>query len=81
MRSALFLAIGFALLAMMLRGSLKRGMAVGLLGAAVLVDLYGTDKRYVSHSSFCTPEVQATDAFAPDAIDNLISILAGLESE
>ncbi len=72
MRSALFLAIGFALLAMMLRGSLKRGMAVGLLGAAVLVDLYGTDKRYVSHSSFCTPEVQATDAFAPDAIDNLI---------
>ena len=56
----------------MVRGRLGRGMAVGLLGAAVLIDLYGVDKRYVSHSSFCTPEVAATDPFEPDAIDRLI---------
>lgn len=72
LRSALFLAIGFGVIALMLRGSLRRGVAVGLLGAAVLVDLYGTDKRYVSHTSFCTPEVAAADPFAPDAVDRLI---------
>lgn len=72
LRSALFLAIGCGLLALMLRGALRRGIAVGLLGAAVLVDLYGADKRYVSHSSFCTPDASAADAFAPDAIDSAI---------
>ncbi|MDE6161248.1 MAG: hypothetical protein K2F77_06290 [Muribaculaceae bacterium] len=71
-RSLLFLAIGFCLLALWLRGSLKQGLTVGLLGAAVLVDLYGADKRYLSADSFCAPEVAATDPFAPDAIDNLI---------
>ncbi len=72
MRSGLFLLIGFALIALMLRGKLKSATAVVLLAGAVLVDLYGTDKRYVSHSSFCTPEVAATDPFAPDAIDRAI---------
>ena len=77
LRSALFLAIGGALLALMLRGSLRQGVAVGLVAAAVLVDLYGADKRYVSHSSFCAPGVAAADAFAPDAIDNAIKADAG----
>jgi len=72
LRSALFLLIGFGVLALMLRGSLRQGMAVGLLGVAVLVDLYGVGKRYVSHDSFCTPEVAAADPFAPDAVDRLI---------
>lgn len=72
LRSALFLAIGFGLLVLMIRGRLRQGVAVGLLGTAVLVDLYGADKRYVSHSSFCTPEVAASDAFEPDAIDRAI---------
>ena len=72
MRSAIFLVIGFALIALMLRGSLKRATTVVLLAGAVLVDLYGADKRYVSHSSFCTPEVAAADPFEPDAIDRAI---------
>lgn len=72
LRSLLFLAIGAGLLMLMLRGSLKQGLAIGLLGAAVLTDLYGTDKRYVSHDSFCTPEVAVADPFAPDAIDRVI---------
>ena len=71
-RSLLFLAVGFCLMALLVRGRLRDGLAVGLLAGAVLVDLYGVDKRYLSADSFCAPEVAAADPFAPDAVDRLI---------
>ena len=72
LRSLLFLAAGFALLLLMMRGRIRSGVAVAALTVLVLADLYKADKRYLSADSFCAPEVAATDPFAPDAIDNAI---------
>ncbi len=71
LRSLFVLLFGFGVLVFLGRG-LSRGWAVGALGLAVFFDLYPADKRYVSHSSFCSPEVTAAAAFSPDAIDREI---------
>ncbi|MDE6276647.1 MAG: YfhO family protein [Muribaculaceae bacterium] len=72
LRSLLVLLIGFGVLAFFGRGVLPRRWAVGVLGLTVFFDLYPADKRYVSHTSFCSPESSAEAAFVPDAIDKAI---------
>ncbi len=71
LRSLLFLALGFAALAACGAGKMSRPVAVGAVGLMVLIDLYGADKRYVSHESFAAPvgHIQGIDA---DAIDRAI---------
>lgn len=70
-RTLIFLVLADALLYLYLCGLLKRGIAVAGVGALILIDLYGADKRYVAHDSFVA--VNASEpSFTPDAIDNLI---------
>lgn len=52
LRSLMFLLAAAAALLLFARGSLKAAYAVGFVGVLILCDLYGVDKRYVSHSSF-----------------------------
>ncbi len=73
MRSLLFLAIGFGLMWLYLRGKAREAVAGCGIGALVLIDLYGVDKRYLSHESFAPAMAQAQDsAHAPDAVDQAI---------
>ena len=73
LRSFMFLTFAFVFLALYMAGKLKKGIAVGAVGNFVLIDLYGVDKRYVSHSSFGPADSpDGKIVFTPDAIDNLI---------
>ena len=71
LRSLLFLALGFAALAACGAGKMSRPVAVGAVGLMVLIDLYGADKRYVSHESVAAP-VGHSQGIDADAIDRAI---------
>lgn len=74
LRSLLFICLGAGLIYFTLKGSIKAPAATLLIAATVLVDLYGVDKRYVSHSSFAVATAgQASPfAFEPDETDRAI---------
>lgn len=73
LRSLMFILIGACVLWLMSRGRLHRGIGLAVLGMLVLTDLYGVDKRYISHSSFAAPDAPGGDiVFTPDAIDKAI---------
>ncbi|MCM1224394.1 MAG: YfhO family protein, partial [Lachnospiraceae bacterium] len=73
LRSLLFLALGFGLLWLYLQGKAKTAVAGCGIGALVLLDLYGVDKRYLSHESFAPALAQGQGTcHAPDAIDQAI---------
>ncbi len=71
LRSFVFIALAFGLLAWSGYGRLRRPVAVGALGVLVLTDLWSVDKRYVNHDSFTTP-VDNSMGIVPDAIDQAI---------
>lgn len=70
-RSLLFVALALAFVALFAAKPTGRKVALAGIGALVLFDLYGVDKRYVSHDSFVA---QAADApmIEPDEIDRRI---------
>ncbi len=71
-RSLLFIALGAVVIAFACRGTIKPAVATVAVAAIVLVDLYGVDKRYVSHSSFAPAQTAATPMIAADDIDRAI---------
>ena len=71
-RSLIFLLLGAGVMALFYSGKARRGVAVAGVGVLVLVDLYSTDKRYVSHSSFGPADESGEIVFTPDAADNAI---------
>lgn len=72
LRSLIFIILGFgAVMLPSIKGA-KKWMAVTLTGILVLADLYAVDKRYLSHESFCTPELTASDPFPLSANDRAI---------
>lgn len=73
LRSLLFLAFGFGLLWLFVQGKAKTVVAGCGIGALVLIDLYGVDKRYLSHESFVSALAQTvTSRHSADAIDQAI---------
>ncbi|MDE6121497.1 MAG: hypothetical protein K2F63_06875, partial [Muribaculaceae bacterium] len=73
LRSILFLILGAGCVFFGLKGTVKRGVALGALGVLILADMYGVDKRYVSHSSFTQPAPGGEAiTFTPDRIDSEI---------
>ncbi len=71
LRSLLFLALAFAVLAWYGHGRLRRPVAIGAIGLFVLADLYSVDKRYVNHASF-GPSADSAQGIEPDAVDRAI---------
>ncbi len=69
LRSLLFLALAGGTLVLCGCGRCRRGVAVGALGVFVLVDLYGVDKRYVSHSSFTEGVDPESQGIVADQLD------------
>ena len=73
LRSLFVILLGFGFIILFMAGKLKLGIAVAGVGVVVLGDLYGVDKRYVSHSSFTADTNPAgTIVFEPDEFDNMI---------
>lgn len=73
LRSLFVILLGFGFISLFMAGKLKLGIAVAGVGVVVLGDLYGVDKRYVSHSSFTADtNPTGTIVFEPDEIDNMI---------
>ncbi len=75
LRSLLFIVIGFVPLALYGKGKAGRRAGIAIVGAAVFVDLFVVDKRYVSHDNFAVTDLYAQtyyDPFAPDQIDQAI---------
>lgn len=70
LRSFVFVVLAFGILAIAGSGRAPRWTAVAGVGLLVLVDLFGVDRRYVDHESFCA--ATATADIEPDAIDNAI---------
>ena len=74
LRSLLFVVLTFGILWLCLKEKCKAWQGAVLIGLLVATDLYSVDKRYLSHGSFCTPELSATDPFPLN--DNDRQILA-----
>lgn len=72
LRSLLYLGFGFIVLFAFSTKKLKESYAVVILGVLVLADLYTADKRYISHDSFCSPQLTATDPFPITPADRAI---------
>lgn len=71
-RSALFMALGTAVLYLFVSRKLKNApLAVGILTAICLIDLYSVDKRYVNHDNFTDP-LPREESFEMTAADKQI---------
>ncbi len=70
-RTLLFIILSGGLLFCRLKGIIKPAVTVAGIGALILIDLYGADKRYVAHDSFVAVDSTAP-VFTPDPIDNII---------
>ena len=71
LRSLLFLALALGVMTFYSLRRIRKPVAVGAVGVLVLVDLYGVDKRYVSHASFGAP-AGVSQGIVPDALDQAI---------
>ena len=71
-RSFLFIAVGFAILWAFITKKMKMQMAYGLLGLAVLIDMWQVDKRYLNNDNFKT-QSELANTFTPRDVDNFIS--------
>lgn len=74
LRSLLFVAAAFIVVILAAKAKIRSAAAAVTIGALVLIDLYTVDKRYLSHSSFCSEQLSAQDPFAPTRTD--LEILA-----
>ena len=72
LRSLIFIALGFVMIFFACRRTISPAAATLAITALVLADLYGVDKRYVSHSSFAPAAAAASPVIAADEIDNEI---------
>ncbi|WP_257666625.1 YfhO family protein [Parapedobacter tibetensis] len=71
-RSLLFIVVTFALVWLLVKNKLKAQMAVVLLGAVTLIDLWGVDKRYLNEEGFAD-QLQLTRQFNVEReVDKLI---------
>ena len=70
-RSFLFIAVGFAILWAFITKKMKMQMAYGLLGLAVLIDMWQVDKRYLNNDNFKT-QSELANTFTPRDVDNFI---------
>ena len=70
-RSLVYVALAFAFIALCCVRPANRKVALAGIGALILFDLYGVDKRYIDHESFVAVTADNPD-FTPDNIDATI---------
>lgn len=72
LRSLIFIVLGLTVIILACRATIKPSVATIAVAALVLVDLYGVDKRYISHSSFAPAQPASQALIAADDIDRAI---------
>ena len=72
LRSLIFIALGLVALVFACKRTLKPAVATLAIAALVLIDLYGVDKRYISHSSFAPASSPSAAAIPADDLDREI---------
>lgn len=72
LRSIIFLLLGMVCLWFACTKKIKPELATLAIAALVLIDLYGVDKRYISHSSFAPSATRDISTIAADDIDRQI---------
>jgi hypothetical protein len=71
LRSLLFVVIGFAVIWYMMKSKIKTETAVIILGLAILIDMWGVDRRYLNNSNFYDKD-QLSQGFQPSSADQQI---------
>lgn len=72
LRSLIFIALGFVVLIFSCKRTIKPAVGVSAIALLVLIDLYGVDKRYISHSSFAPEQTTTATPITADEIDQMI---------
>jgi hypothetical protein len=67
-RSLVFILIGFAATWYMIKSKLKTETAVLIIGIAILIDMWGVDRRYLNSSNFYDKD-QIAQSFQPSTAD------------
>ncbi|MES2827178.1 MAG: YfhO family protein [Bacteroidota bacterium] len=70
-RSLVFVIIGFATLWFLLQGKLRPNIAFLILGTAILIDMWGVDRRYLNDDNFYDKS-QLAQHFQPTTADQEI---------
>ncbi len=71
LRSLIFVSIGFGTLWFMMKSKIKTEVAVVILGAAILADMWAVDRRYLNNSNFYD-KYQLEQNFQPTTADQQI---------
>jgi hypothetical protein len=71
LRSLVFVVIGFAVIWYMMKSKIKTETAVIILGLAILIDMWGVDRRYLNNSNFYDKD-QLSQGFQPSSADQQI---------
>ncbi len=71
LRSFLFIAVAFVIIWAFITKKIKMELAYGLLGLAILIDMWQVDKRYLNKDNFKSP-TELANTFTPRDVDNFI---------
>lgn len=72
LRSFLFIAVAFGILWAFITKKMSMQLAYGLLGFAILIDMWQVDKRYLNNDKFKS-KLELANTFTPRDVDNFIS--------
>ncbi|RYG21596.1 MAG: hypothetical protein EOO07_02240, partial [Chitinophagaceae bacterium] len=72
LRSFLFIAVAFGILWAFITKKMSMQLAYGLLGFAILIDMWQVDKRYLNNDRFKS-KLELANNFTPRDVDNFIS--------
>jgi hypothetical protein len=71
LRSLIFIAIAFGVIWYMMKSKLKTETALIIIGLAILVDMWGVDRRYLNNANFYDKD-QLAQSFQPSTADQQI---------
>ncbi|MFP5080586.1 YfhO family protein [Pedobacter sp. JCM 36344] len=71
LRSLIFILIAFAVIWFMIKSKIKTETAVLIIGVAILMDMWGVDRRYLNNTNFYDKD-QLAQSFQPSKADQQI---------
>ena len=72
LKSFILISVGFAILALYMRGKMKMPLALGAIILLCVVEMWGINKRYLNDEMFKSKSLQMAQNFSPTATDQAI---------